>query len=73
LFDALSGGTVKTLGMSCDPFRADIGNMVSAGVIESLAVKNVDVKVTLKGAVYMSLMRLPKSNIISFCSANNDR
>ena len=50
-FEAVPGGTVKTLGMFCSLLRAETGKIKSAGITESPALKNEAVSVTLKGAV----------------------
>ena len=64
---------MNTLGMFSADSRAEIGRIRSAGVMESPAVKKDAVRVTLKAAVYTSLMRLPKSKMIFWSSLNSDR
>ena len=72
-FDAVAGGTMNALGCLSAPFRADTGKITSAGVIESSAVKYEAMRVMLKGAVYTSLMRLPRSNMRVWRCLNSER
>ena len=50
-FDAVCGGTLNTLGISCAALRAETGKIKSAGVTESAELKYEAASVALKGAV----------------------
>jgi hypothetical protein len=48
VLDALAAGTLKTLGMEAfKPIRAEIGRIMSAASTDSLALRNVAVRVVL--------------------------
>ena len=73
LLEAVFGGTIKTLGRLCSELRFETGKIKSGGSMEQSVDKYEAVKVTLKAAMYMSLIKLPRSNMIFCCSANKGR
>lgn len=73
MFEAVFGGTVKTLEAFEADCRVEIGKIRSAGVMESGAEKYDAMRVTLYAAVYVLSMRLPRSNMIFCGSLNKER
>lgn len=61
---AFSVGRVNTLAAFVAPFLAEIGMMTEAGSMFSLLVENVAESVVLKGPVYVSSIKFPRSKMM---------